>query len=179
MNGKKLSRFLSLVLRHKPEEIGVELDEHGWANVDQLIQKMGQAGKAVNRGKVEWIVTENADRFSLSEDRKRIRANEGHTVKIDLGLEAIEPPEVLYHGTADRLMKSIEARGLQKRGRQHVHLTDDFKEAKLTGMRHGAPAILLVEARRMWLDGWKFYLTETGVWLTDQEIPVRYLERDA
>ncbi|MEM6723827.1 MAG: RNA 2'-phosphotransferase [Bacteroidota bacterium] len=172
---KHISKLMSLVLRHRPEAIGLELDSEGWANLDQLIDKMNQQGKQVDRALIEHIVaTNNKKRFILSSDGNRIRANQGHSIEIDLALKAIEPPEILYHGTAIRFLKSIYESGLEKRNRQHVHLSANKATALDVGQRHGKPVILEIQALKMHQVGFVFYRSENGVWLTDH-VPVHYL----
>ncbi|MEO1436965.1 MAG: RNA 2'-phosphotransferase [Bacteroidota bacterium] len=172
---KHISKFMSLVLRHQPDVIGLELDDQGWANLDELIDKMNQKGKAVDRGLIEHIVaTNNKKRFIISDDGTRIRANQGHSINIDLALQAIEPPVILYHGTATRFLDRIFEYGLQKRNRQHVHLSDDLTTAMNVGQRHGKPVILEVQALEMHQKGYPFFRSENGVWLTDH-VPENYL----
>jgi putative RNA 2'-phosphotransferase len=172
----RTSKFLSLVLRHKPEEIGLRLDDQGWAEIDDLIRLSNSKGQRLTRELVEQIVADcNKQRFAISEDGRRIRANQGHSVAIDLALPPREPPELLYHGTASRFVSSIQATGLEKRQRQHVHLSLDVTTAIRVGERHGKPVILVVQARRMHTAGHQFFLSDNGVWLTDH-VPVEYLQ---
>ena len=171
---EKISKFLSYVLRHKPESIGLKLDLNGWAQIDELLQCASKKGKKLNRKQLREVVeTNDKQRFSLSEDGHRIRANQGHSLKVDLALEAIEPPEKLYHGTAKRFLESIFKQGLQPRGRHHVHLSKDLKTAMKVGQRHGKPVVLEIEARQMNIEGYKFYCSANGVWLTDS-VPPKY-----
>lgn len=169
------SKFLSLVLRHKPEEIGLSLDENGWTDVDELIRLVNQHGKPLTRDLLERIVTENdKKRFAFSDDGKRIRASQGHSVEIDLALTPSAPPELLYHGTATRFLDSIRATGLHSANRQHVHLSRDIETATKVGQRHGKPAILTIRAGAMHAAGRVFYLSANGVWLTDL-VPVEFI----
>jgi putative RNA 2'-phosphotransferase len=169
------SKLLSYVLRHRPDSIGLALDAHGWAAVDDLLARLGAAGHAVDRALLERVVADNdKQRFAFNEDRTRICASQGHSVKVDLALVPAEPPPVLYHGTASRFMKSILAEGLRASGRHHVHLSADVDTARRVGARHGFPAILRVDAQRMRADGLVFYCSDNGVWLTDTVLP-RYL----
>ncbi|MCP4139715.1 MAG: RNA 2'-phosphotransferase [Chloroflexi bacterium] len=171
----KLSKFLSLVLRHRPQRIGITLDKAGWANVDELISAAKKAGMALTREKLELVVKyDNKERYALSSDGKLIRANQGHSIQVDLGLEAIIPPEILYHGTAKRFLPGIQQNGLQRKKSQYVHLSSDEKTAITVGQRHGQPVVLNIQAKKMHADGYKFYLSENGVWLTE-EVPVAYL----
>lgn len=169
------SKFLSLLLRHKPEEIGLRLDEAGWASIDDIVQLTGKGRTPLTRAVIEEITaTSDKQRFIISADRQKIRANQGHSLSIDLGLTARPPPELLYHGTATRLLGAILEQGLLKGKRQHVHLSPDTATALEVGQRHGPPAVLCIASGRMNSDGFSFYLSENGVWLTDH-VPVRYL----
>lgn len=172
----KMSRFISLVLRHKPHTIDLALDAGGWASVEELIAGAQRAHVPLTIELLRRIVAENdKQRFTLSEDGLRIRANQGHSIAVDLGLEAVPPPERLYHGTARRFLGSIQRQGLVAKGRQHVHLSADEATALNVGCRHGAPIVLMVDAARMQRDGITFYRSANGVWLTEQ-VPVEYLE---
>lgn len=172
---KKLSKFLSYTLRHHPETIGVELDTNGWAVVAELLERLNANGQVIDKKLLEEIVeTNNKKRFAFSEDKTLIRASQGHSIEIDLGMEASEPPALLYHGTAQKNRESIFAEGLKKQNRQHVHLSDNPQTAKEVGSRHGTPVILHVNAGQMHKDGYVFFLSENKVWLTD-EVPVSYL----
>lgn len=162
------SKFLSLVLRHDPARIGLELDANGWANVAELLQKANAAGQYLDENTLrEVVATNEKKRFALSEDGARIRANQGHSVKIDLGLEAQVPPNILFHGTATRFLEGIRAEGLVPRERQHVHLSADEPTAIAIGQRHGKPVVIIVEAARMHAEGHEFFVSENGVWLTE------------
>lgn len=173
---EKLGRFLSLVLRHKPQAIGITLDEHGWADVAQLIQKMNENGKAIDIQTLEKIVAENdKKRYAFNEDHTKIRANQGHSIDVNLQLEQKIPPAILYHGTAERFLKNIFAVGLQKMTRQYVHLSKDTETAFKVGKRHGKAVILKIDAQKMYEHGYSFYLSENGVWLCDT-VPSQYLE---
>lgn len=171
----QLSKFLSFVLRHKPDAIGLTLDQQGWARIDELIAKGNAAGTTFSRDDLQQLVlSSDKQRFSISEDGLRIRAAQGHSVSVELGLTPQEPPAVLYHGTATRFVDSILAAGLLPQSRQQVHLSADEETARLVGQRHGKPAIFKVEALRMHAQGLKFYLSDNGVWLTDQ-VPPEFL----
>lgn len=170
------SKLLSYVLRHRPDSIGLALDAQGWTGVDELLARLAAAGHKVDRALLERVVADNdKQRFAFSEDRSRIRASQGHSVAVDLALAPVEPPDVLYHGTASRFLKSILAIGLRAAGRHHVHLSADIGTAKRVGARHGFPAVLRVDARRMRADGIVFYRSDNGVWLT-AAVPPRYLD---
>ena len=170
-----ISKFLSLVLRHQPEKIGLSLDQSGWASTPQLIEASRRSGFEFTLEELQNVVVGNdKKRFSLSEDGLRIRANQGHSIKVELGYAPTAPPETLYHGTAERFLASIKQQGLIKGKRQHVHLSADVDTATKVGRRHGKPVVLRVEAGRMRQDGFIFYLSANGVWLTEG-VPVQYL----
>lgn len=168
------SRFLALVLRHKPDEAGVSLDEHGWANVDELVAGMAARFPFTHEMLEEIVATDSKGRYSFDESHKFIRANQGHSVNVDVELEQGEPPAVLYHGTAKRFLDSIMSQGLLPKGRLYVHLSPDKDTAYKVGIRHGVPAVLAVNASAMYAAGMKFYLSNNGIWLT-QKVPPSYL----
>lgn len=171
----QLSKFLSFVLRHKPDAIGLTLDPQGWASIDELLVKSDAAGTRFSREDLLHIVgTSDKKRFSVSADRLRIRAAQGHSVTVELGLSPQEPPTFLYHGTATRFVDSIRSEGLRPQARQQVHLSVDEATAHGVGQRHGKPVMLKVESLRMHTKGFKFFLADNGVWLTDQE-PAEFL----
>ena len=173
----KLSVFISLVLRHKPDAAGITLDEHGWANVDELINGINNTGRKIDMTMLEEIVkTDNKQRYSFNEDKTLIRANQGHSIPVDVELKEQEPPELLYHGTADRFVKSIMTEGLKPMSRLYVHFSKDIETAKKVGKRHGNPVVLKIHSEQMKRDGVKFYLSENGVWLT-KKVDVEYLEK--
>jgi putative RNA 2'-phosphotransferase len=171
----KVSKFLSLILRHKPEEIGLVLDENGWAEVEELIRLAGQGGRRLSRSLIEQVVAENdKKRFALSEDGLRIRASQGHSVEVDLALTPREPPELLYHGTATRFLDAIRAGGLVPGKRQHVHLSLDVETAIKVGKRHGRPHVLTIRSGDMHRNGVLFFCSANGVWLTEK-VAVEYI----
>ncbi len=171
----KLSKFLSLVLRHKPETIGITLEEFGWVDTNVLIQKMNENGKEIDFETLSFIVdNNNKKRFGFNDDMSKIRANQGHSVAVDLGYSKKSPPDILYHGTAHKHVASIFKTGLDKRTRHHVHLSKDINTAQNVGQRHGKPIVLIVLAKQMHLDGYEFFESENKVWLTDN-VPVKYL----
>lgn len=174
---KRISKFLSLLLRHQPDLVGLQLDENGWAEVHELIQKSKKKGKDFTLEILEQVVaTNDKKRFSFNEDKTKIRANQGHSLKnIDLQFEAIEPPEFLYHGTVPKFMQAIRSQGLQKMSRQHVHLSQDLETATKVGSRRGVPTILTIRSGAMFEEGFEFYKSANGVWLTDQ-VPVKFIE---
>jgi putative RNA 2'-phosphotransferase len=172
---KDRSKLISLILRHNPGLIDLKLDENGWANVEDMIQKINAYGTTMDLHSLEYIVLNNdKKRFSFNEDKTMIRANQGHSIDVDLNLKQATPSGVLYHGTARRLLDSIMETGLKKHKRHHVHLTESIDIARSVGIRHGSPVILEVNAPAMHLENWKFYLSENNVWLVD-EIPVQFL----
>ena len=172
---KSLSKFLSLILRHEPERIGLALDDAGWAGIGTLLEKAAASGRPMTREQLEAVVeTSDKKRFAISEDGQHIRANQGHSIDVDLGLLPAAPPEVLYHGTATRFLEAILATGLDKRQRHHVHLTNDPATARSVGQRYGVVVVLTVDAARMHAEGHTFFRSENGVWLTDV-VPARYL----
>jgi putative RNA 2'-phosphotransferase len=174
-NPLKLSKFLSLILRHRPEAINLTLDQQGWAFIDDLLAKSVAAGFQISRDDLLHVVqTSEKKRFSLSDDEQRIRAAQGHSVTVDLGLLPREPPSMLYHGTAMKFMSSILAEELKPQTRLQVHLSVDEATAYRVGQRHGEPAVLKVESLRMHAKGFKFFLADNGVWLTDR-VPVEFL----
>jgi putative RNA 2'-phosphotransferase len=172
----KISKFLSLILRHQPERIGLKLDPAGWISVEELLEACRNQGFTLTMDELEAVVAENdKQRFSFSDDGSRIRANQGHSVNIELGYQPITPPEVLYHGTVERFLRSILASGLSKGKRHHVHLSANIDTAQKVGSRRGPPVILKVMSGRMHRDGYPFYCSQNGVWLTDK-VPPEYLE---
>ena len=175
----RLSKFLSLLLRHNPGKIGLALDPEGWASVDELIEKANAAGKRFDRKDLLHVVaTNDKKRFSLSADGRRIRAAQGHSVSVELGLPPKEPPPVLYHGTATRFVESILSEGLTPQSRQQVHLSADEATALRVGQRHGKPHIFRVDTGAMHVKGFKFYQADNGVWLTDH-VPPEFLAPQA
>ncbi len=172
----KISKYLSLLLRHRPDILGLNMDENGWVNVDELIFKMQSHGTNIDKVSLEKIV-KNSDkqRFAFNEDKSNIRANQGHSIEIDLNLTIQIPPKILYHGTAKRFLESIFKLGLQRQTRQHVHLSLNIDTALKVGIRHGEPAILEVSALKMHEAGFSFFKSKNGVWLT-KEVLIQYLK---
>jgi putative RNA 2'-phosphotransferase len=169
---KKKSKFLSLVLRHNPGKIGIELDSAGWTNVNTLLGKAGVSMSLLE----EVVKTNNKKRFEFNDNKTKIRARQGHSVKIDLGYEPVEPPQYLYHGTATRFLDAIKKDGLKSMNRHHVHMSPDEDTAANVGTRHGVLAMLRVKAAELAATGVTFYNTDNNVWLTDS-VPPEYLER--
>jgi len=167
----KISKFLSFVLRHKPETINLTLDDQGWASVADLIEK-AKSQITLTPELIRQVVIDNdKKRFSLSDDKHYIRANQGHSVKVDLKLAPKKPPAVLYHGTATRFLNSIKQEGLKPGQRHHIHLSSDIETATAVGKRYGKPAILEVAAGAMHQQGFNFFLSENNVWLTEHVTP--------
>ena len=172
---KTISKFISLILRHKPEEIGITLDEHGWANVDELIDGIARTQPFTMEMLEEIVATDAKNRYSFNEDKTLIRANQGHSIPVDVELQEKDPPNVLYHGTGEKYVASISAQGLIPKSRLYVHLSADYETAVKVGKRHGKPFVFRVAAGDMQKDGYNFYQSVNGVWLT-KEVPAKYLE---
>jgi putative RNA 2'-phosphotransferase len=171
----RISKFLSLALRHKPEAIDISLDASGWTEVDKLLQQMNLNGFLITKEILKHIVdTNEKKRFTFNQNETLIRASQGHSVEIELGYSKKQPPEILFHGTAESSIASILESGLTKQSRHHVHLSVEIKTASNVGHRYGKPVILAIEALQMFNDGFDFYLSDNGVWLTDH-VPVKYL----
>lgn len=169
---KHISKFLSYVLRHRPDNIGLVLDKNGWTNVSDVIEKSKPEFDLTLEDLKEVAAKCDKQRFKFNEDFTKIKANQGHSVKVDLDLKPITPPEFLYHGTAERFLKDIMVEGLKKMNRHHVHLykEEDIKKAKDTGQRHQkgtSGVILVIDAKKMQNDGFVFYKTDNNVYLTD------------
>lgn len=166
---------MSLVLRHKPQAIGLQLDNNGWADVAELIAKSKAKNLNISLDMLKLVVeTNEKKRFAFNDDKTKIRANQGHSVVVDVELKLTTPPDVLYHGTAVKNKEEILKSGLNKMSRLHVHLSHDIETATKVGTRHGKPIVFIVDAKQMHTDGNKFYLSENGVWLV-QYVPARYL----
>lgn len=175
---KQTSKFISLVLRHKPETINLHVDENGWASVTELLDKMNKKGHKIDIDTLNTIVeTNDKKRFAFSDDKTKIRASQGHSIEVDLALKPVTPPAVLYHGTTAKYLESIFTTGLQKQSRQHLHLSETIDTAKAVGSRHGKPVILSINAAQMHSDGFEFYLSANNVWLTKM-VPVKYIEQN-
>lgn len=175
MKNDSLSKYISLILRHHPEVADVTLDSHGWAKVTDLIAGISRT-RDISMARLEEIVaTDKKGRYSFSEDKEYIRANQGHSINVDVELEELEPPEILYHGTCEKFMKSIEAEGLNSGTRLYVHLSLDYDTAVKVGRRHGKPVVYVVKSGEMFREGYKFFRSVNGVWLT-KEVPVKYLQ---
>ena len=170
------SKYISLILRHRPDIAGVTLDEHGWANAAELIEGVSRT-RFLDMALLEEIVrTDEKGRYSFNEDHTLIRANQGHSVPVDVELPQAAPPELLYHGTGKRSVASIDAEGLLPRSRLYVHLSADRETAVKVGARHGSPVVYEVLAGQMAADGYAFFLSVNGVWLT-KTVPAQYLRK--
>jgi putative RNA 2'-phosphotransferase len=173
----RVSKYLAKYLRHAPHELGLSLQPGGWVPVDDLLVAAEKHGFPISYDElVECVETSDKRRYSFDETGDLIRANQGHSVAVDLELEDREPPEMLYHGTVERFLPSIRSGGLNKRKRRHVHLSKDVETARKVGARRGKPVVLTVDAGRMHRDGHKFFLSANGVWLTET-VPADYLSR--
>jgi putative RNA 2'-phosphotransferase len=176
---KRISKFLSLILRHKPETIGIKLDNNGWADIDELIYKINfKKDIRINFELLKHVVeTNDKQRFIISLDGLKIRANQGHSIDIDLDLKPTVPPNMLFHGTATRLIENIKQAGLLPQSRQYVHLSQTEKTAQIVGSRHGIPVILKIKSCEMNNDNYDFFISENGVWLT-KIVPTKYIDFD-
>lgn len=172
----KISKCISLILRHKPEVIGIQLDANGWANVEELLAGIGRKYPIDFEILEEIVRTDNKQRYSFNEDKTKIRANQGHSIQVDVELSVTEPPEILYHGTAKLFSASIEAKGLLPQNRLYVHLSPDTETAEKVEYRHRESIIYMVNEGQMWQDGYTFLLSANGVWLTKM-VPAQYLKR--
>lgn len=181
-----ISRRIAMLLRHHPEYAGLMLDEHGWANVDELLiavnrrdiwkQRKFDSDYVLDRaGLEELVVTNDKQRFSFNKDKTLIRANQGHSIPVDVELEEKRPPDVLYHGTGVKYVDSIEQQGILHKARLYVHLSSDYAMAVRVGQRHGNPAVFKIRAKEMWEAGFTFYLSVNGVWLTEY-VSAKYFE---
>lgn len=171
----KISKFLSLVLRHQPETISIQLDASGWVDVNDLLEKAKAHGMAISPDILNFVVASNSKkRFAFNDDGTKIRASQGHSIDIELGYVAATPPPLLYHGTTKRALESILLTGLEKRQRHHVHMSTDVNTALNVGQRYGEAVLLQIDAERMKEDGYLFYCSENKVWLTDH-VPAKYL----
>jgi putative RNA 2'-phosphotransferase len=171
----QISKFLSLVLRHQPETIGIQLDPNGWADVAELLEKANHYGVKFDREILNHIVETNSKkRFAFNDTFDKIRASQGHSIDVALGYTNQKPPAILFHGTSEKSVLSILATGLERGNRQHVHLSSDLETALKVGQRHGKPFVFKVFAEQMYHDKFEFYLSDNGVWLTDN-VPTKYL----
>lgn len=171
------SKFISRILRHYPESIAIELDEHGWARVDALIAGIAKTRKFDMEMLEEIVRTDSKQRYSFNENKTLIRANQGHSIPVDVELEQKIPPDILWHGTGEKYVESINQIGLIPKSRLYVHLSKDIDTARTVGSRHGKPLIYRIDTKSMSAKGYLFYLSANGVWLT-KEVPVQYLSTE-
>lgn len=172
----QISKFLSLVLRHQPGKIGIKLDQNGWADIDLLIKNSNSYGLKFDKELLKHIVvTSPKKRFAFNDTFEKIRANQGHSVSVDLEFKSLKPPEFLFHGTSEKSVQSILQNGLNKQRRLHVHLSFDEETAIKVGKRRGTPFVFIVHAEQMFNDNFEFFISENGVWLIDH-VPVKYLK---
>lgn len=176
MSLNEISKYIALILRHKPDAIGISLDEHGWANVENLISGIAKTQPFTMEMLEEIVSTDEKQRYSFNEDKSLIRANQGHSVPVDVELPVVHPPEYLYHGTGEKYITSIMNLGLIPKSRLYVHLSEQYQTAVNVGTRHGKPVVLRIRAAEMEKDGFTFYRSVNGVWLT-KEVPVQYFEQ--
>ncbi len=170
----RISKYIALLLRHHPEKAGLVMDEHGWVRSDDLIRGVSESYD-FDRQLLEKIVREDEkQRYAFNEDHSLIRASQGHSIPVDVQLQAYDPPEFLFHGTAEKYLPGIRSQGLLPKSRLYVHLSKDPDTAYQTGQRHGRPAVLTVMAAEMQEAGYVFYRSENGVWLCEK-VPVQYL----
>ena len=176
MSLRDTSKLIALILRHKPETIGIQLDEHGWANVDDLIDGIAKT-QPFDREMLEEIVrTDEKQRYLFNEDKTLIHANQGHSIPVDVELEKKIPPDILWHGTGEKYTASIDEQGLIPKSRLYVHLSGDLDTARKVGSRHGKSVVYEVAAGAMQADGYVFLQSVNDVWLT-KHVPVKYLRR--
>lgn len=177
MDNREISKYISLILRHKPEVAGIGLDSHGWAEVDALIKGIKLQYPGFNRDILNTLVeADEKQRYSFNTEKTKIRANQGHSINIDLELKPVQPPNVLYHGTGAKYVELIDVEGLISKSRQYVHLSSEIETAVKVGMRHGKPVVYEVDSCRMYKDGYEFYISENAVWLT-LTVPAIYLRK--
>lgn len=169
----KIGKFLAFILRHSPESLGLELDGGGWVDIEELIKKSTKI-KLTKEIIEEVVRTDNKQRYKISDDRLMIRASQGHSIDVDLGLVPKKPPVFLYHGTTTRNLDKIKEEGLKKMSRQYVHLSKDEATATKVGQRHGKPVVIMVDAKNMYYSGHVFYLSDNEIWLTDH-VPPEFL----
>ncbi len=171
----KISKYLSKYLRHRPDRIGIQLAPGGWVPVSQLLDACQKHNFPIQLTELKQVVAQNdKQRFSFDSTGTLIRANQGHSIEIDLQLEPVIPPNILYHGTSSGAVESILKEGISKMSRNHVHLSTAIETARRVGSRHGIPAILTVDAAAMHSDSYTFYCSDNGVWLVDF-VPAKYL----
>jgi putative RNA 2'-phosphotransferase len=173
---KKISKFLSLILRHQPEVVGLSLDENGWAEVEKLIKACTAHGESFTRSELDEVVeTNDKKRFAFDETGRKIRASQGHSIEVEIEFEKKTPPAILYHGTAEKNVGVIFAEGLKKMSRHHVHLSGDIETAKNVGIRYGKPVLFKIDTVAMQAENFEFFVSANGVWLVES-VPPKFLE---
>jgi putative RNA 2'-phosphotransferase len=173
---KKISKFLSLILRHKPEVVGLKLEKNGWVSVEKLIKACADYGKKFTLAELKEVVeTNDKKRFAFNDNETKIRASQGHSVEVEIEFEKQTPPKILYHGTAEKNVGIIFAEGLKKISRHHVHLSSDIETARKVGRRYGKPVIFQIDTVSMKAEGFEFYISANGVWLVEG-VPPKFLE---
>lgn len=172
----KIGKFIALILRHKPETIGITLDEHGWADVNELIHGIQKSYEFDMACLEEIVANDLKQRYSFNEDKTLIRANQGHSISVEVDLKKEMPPQFLYHGTAVKYESTIDEQGLNPKSRLYVHLSKDIDTAKNVGKRHGKPIVYKILAEKMYTSGYEFFLSQNGIWLT-KHVPVEFLEK--
>ena len=177
MSLTETSRYIALILRHKPETIDIKLDENGWARVDELLEGVSKTHPLTMEMLEKIVEIDDKQRFAFNEDKTLIRANQGHSVSVDVELKEAMPPKILYHGTAEKYVASIDQAGLIPKARLYVHLSETVETATKVGSRHGKPVIYVVDAEKMTVDGYVFYISANGVWLT-KAVPIEYLKKN-
>lgn len=175
-NKREIGKYMAYILRHKPEEIGIELDPYGYANVEAFIQGIQKKYDFSMEQLKEIVSTDEKNRYAFNDDKTKIRANQGHSIQVDVELKEAIPPTVLYHGTGEKYVKSIESIGLIPKSRLYVHLSIDIDTAIMVGKRHGKPVVYTIDTKQMIEDGYQFYVSINGVWLT-KEVPFKFLEK--
>lgn len=176
MSLSKTSKFLSMILRHKPEKANISLDEHGWADVAELIKQIRLTHEMSMDILQKIVDTDDKQRYSFNDDKTKIRANQGHSINVDVELQEQIPPDILYHGTGEKYVESIEKIGLIAKSRLYVHLSCDVEAAKKVGSRHGKPVVYKIDCKSMNADGYQFFLSKNNVWLT-KVVPCKYLTK--
>ena len=176
MKTTNISRYIALLLRHHPEKAGLCLDEHGWVEVEALIQGVRRRYPEVNRAVLDEIVARDSkQRYAYNQDKTCIRANQGHSIPVDVELKQALPPAILYHGTGEKYVESIQKIGLIPKSRLYVHLSTDIQTAIQVGKRHGQPVVYQIDTQQMIHDGFIFYISANHIWLT-KAVPVQYLK---
>lgn len=175
MQPDRIGRYLSFILRHRPDAIGITLDRHGWADVRELLKGLSQT-YPMTLESLQYIVEhDDKKRYAFNPDKTKIRASHGHSIAVDVELKPATPPDCLYHGTAQKYLPVILREGLKPKSRLYVHLSETVESAEEVGWRHGKPAILVIQSCRMAEDGYPFYIAENGIWMT-KEVPTRYVK---